>query len=419
MNFSLSQRIINNITNEKKLQQTINAKKSVYCGFDPTAPFIHLGNYIQLLNLKKISKSGLKPIVVIGDATGQIGDPSGKSEERNLIDKNTIIKNTKNIKQIIEKILPNATVLFNASWTKEYSFLDFSRKFGKYISISYMLEKEQIRTRLSIDSGKNKGISFTEFSYMLLQAHDFYYLYRNHNCSVQIGGSDQWGNITAGIELIRKIEEDESDACGITFNLLTKEDGTKLGKTEKGTLFIDINEKIPFKMYQYFINQKDSDLETLFLFLTEYSEDNIHKAIKKHFEEPWKRRGQKELCAEVFKNLFSEEQFFLCEKISNKLFKNNFESLSTKDIEAICGTLNVIKINPNCNFVDTLATINTIKSKTEARRLLSAGAIKINGKKVLETDVLSVTQILLKKRFLFVQKGKKDVFLFDVSEKNT
>ncbi|MGH1411833.1 MAG: tyrosine--tRNA ligase [Mycoplasma sp.] len=393
--------IIKDITNVEKLEESIKEHKGIYCGFDPTAESLHLGNYVQIVALKWFAKAGLKPIIVLGGATGMIGDPSGKKVERKLLSSEDVLKNEAKIRKQVENLVcSNVEIINNKKFYENLTFIDFLREAGKYANVSNMIAKDQIKKRI------DEGISYTEFSYMMLQGWDFYQLYQNNNCTVQIGGSDQWGNITFGVELIRKIISKDNLACGLTFNLLTKTDGTKFGKTETGTIWLDQNMTNSYELYQFFLNQEDDMLEKLFYSLTLKSNDEIKEILKDHFLKPELRKGQKELSYTIITDLHGKNELEEVLDVSRNLFENDFSNLSTDSWQALYKNLRGKEINTN-NLMDILL-IDICKSKREARELISNGSLTFNGQKITNENF----EVVFKNEYLLIKKGKRSFFIY-------
>ena len=399
--------LINSITNEDKLKQFIDSKEAAaYVGFDPSAASLHLGNYVMIMVVKRLNQCGVKAYALVGGATGMIGDPSGKSSERVLLDENTILKNKQAIVDQLRKYA-SPYILDNYDHFKDMNFLTFLRDVGKYVNVNYLLEKEIIKNRL-----ETTGISYTEFSYNLIQSYDFYKLYNELNIHMQIGGSDQWGNITAGIEMIRKIDGDDNSAVGMTINLLTNSEGKKFGKSEKGAIFLDKNLTSPYEMYQYLINQPDSEVIKLLKVFTLLSREEIENIEKQHLENPAKRIAQSELAKTVVSDIHGVDELNNVIDISNKLFKGDISSLSADSLkQALNNVPSSTLPNENYNVVDFLVTSQIIPSKTKARELVQEGAISINGIKIDSLEMTINQSNSYNDEFTVVRKGKKNYFI--------
>ncbi|WP_368486738.1 tyrosine--tRNA ligase [Spiroplasma sp. DGKH1] len=394
--------LLKQVTNEEKLLKSQELQKGVYCGFDPTGDSLHVGHLIQIILLERFAKCGFKPIAIIGGGTGMIGDPSGKKAERVLLNNATVLHNVESIKQQVEKLIPNVQIVNNGEWLNNISLIDFLRDVGKDFNISYLLNKENIASRIE------SGLSYTEFSYTLLQAYDFYQLYEKYDCTVQTGGSDQWGNITSGTDYIRKQLGEDNLACGLTMNLLTKADGTKFGKTESGAVWLDPEKTSPYEFYQFFYNQEDIETFKLLKFLTFLSEAEIKQLEQDHLKEPFKRLGQKKLAEELTLFVHGKDELARAIKISTALFNGNLHELSLSELESIQHSLPHYQLeSPSHNLLDLLVASEVVSSKREGREFLSQNAITINGQVVNdETKVLAPADFLHNK-FLIIRRGKR------------
>ncbi|WP_027334046.1 tyrosine--tRNA ligase [Mycoplasma elephantis] len=384
----------------------------VYIGFDPTAESLHLGNYIQITILKRFAQYGFKPYAILGGATGMIGDPSFKNTERVLLDNETIQKNKQKIKKQLE--LYGLDVIDNYSWYKDMSIIDFLRNIGKMINISYLLAKDSIKTRIE------KGLSFTEFTYSLLQGYDFTHLYKTKNIYMQLGGSDQWGNITTGLEMLNKIYNNNHKGCVITTNLLTDENGNKIGKSQGGGgLWIDKNLCSPFHIYQYLLNIQDSKVESFLKWLTFIPVDEIDSIIRKSMNEPSLRYAQKMLAFEVVKDLHGEKEAIKAQKITEALFVNNKDifNLSDKDFEQLRGSLPFYTIQKNSTIQDALLETKIVSSKRELNEFFRDKTILINNKNVENLQKM-IDFSEFNNRFIIVKKGKKKYFILENKTNN-
>ncbi|MFP4025677.1 MAG: tyrosine--tRNA ligase [Thiohalospira sp.] len=395
-----------------------------YVGIDPTANSLHIGHLVSVMMLKHFQAAGHKPLVLVGGATGMIGDPSGKSQERNLLDEKTLRYNQDCLKKQLEKLLDftpdkknNAEMVNNYDWMKEYTFLEFIRDIGKHITVNYMMAKDSVKKRIGEES--KTGMSFTEFSYQLVQGTDFWHLYKTKKCKLQMGGSDQWGNITTGTELIRRKEGGE--AFALTCPLITKADGNKFGKTEEGNVWLDPDLTSPYKFYQFWLNVSDEDAEKYIKIFTMLSKDEIDSLIEKHREEPHLRSLQQRLAKEVTVMVHSEEDYKTAvaaskilfgkattdelKNLDEKTFLSVFEGVPMFDIERA-------KIDSGVNVLDLLAVETQVfPSKGELRRLIKGGGVSMNKEKI-ENDEISVTaERLLNDKYILIQKGKKNYFL--------
>lgn len=399
--------VINNITNEDKAKEFLNHKDwSLYIGFDPSFKSLHLGNYLMLVTLKRFINAGFKPFAIIGGATGQIGDPSGKKSERILQSKDVIESNAECIQKQITKILKDIKIINNFDFYKNLYFLDFLRDTGKYINVNYLLEKEIISKRLEA------GISYAEFSYNLIQANDFLQLYNNYNVVLQLGGSDQWGNITTGIELIRKKVGDNNNAFGMTLNLLTKADGTKFGKSESGAIYLDPQITHPYSMYQFLINQSDADVYKLLMSLTFLSIDEINQIMEKHNLDKAQRLAQKTLAKEIVSDIHGAEACKKCMEISAAFFNNKIEVLNHEDLLAVLNNMPSFKTNKDSyKIIDLLVDAKIVASKSQARTLISSNGIYLNNKLVNDLNLVVAKSSAINKQFSYIRKGKKNYFL--------
>lgn len=395
---------------------------SAYIGFDPTADSLHIGSLVPILLLKHLQICGHKPYALVGGATGMVGDPSGKSEERNLLSEDVLNHNVRGVQKQLEKYLdfdtskPNAAeIVNNYDWFKNFSFLNFIRDVGKHITVNYMMSKDSVKKRLEGDT----GMSFTEFTYQLVQGYDFYYLNLHKNCKLQMGGSDQWGNIVTGTELIRR--KGGGDAFAFTCPLITKADGGKFGKTEKGNIWLDAEKTTPYQFYQFWLNSSDEDAEKWIKIFTLLPKEEVFSIIATHKEDAGKRFLQKRLAEEVTKFVHGETELNNAIETTQKLFANQTataESLSIEDLESLEGIVkldfSLNKLNAGIDIVSFLAETNTLPSKGEARKMVQNGGIQINRKKVDDLQMLITVDMLLHNKYLLVQKGKKNYYLIEL-----
>ncbi|MBX3238551.1 MAG: tyrosine--tRNA ligase [Chitinophagaceae bacterium] len=394
-----------------------------YIGFDPTADSLHIGSLVPILLLVHLQKAGHKPIALIGGATGMIGDPSGKSEERNLLTPEQLDINVTGIRQQLEKHLdfdpgkPNAAELVNNfDWFKNISFIDFLRDAGKHITVNYMMAKDSVKKRFQGDV----GISYTEFAYQLMQGYDFYLLYRDKNCKLQMGGSDQWGNITTGTEFIRR--KSGGEAFAFTCPLITKADGGKFGKTEKGNIWLNAERTSPYQFYQFWLNASDEDAAKWIKIFTFLSPEAIESLVSRHNQNPSERILQKALAREVTTFVHGEEEFHKAVEQTQKLFSQQdapAESLSVEDLESLEGVKKFDfprqKIEDGLDIISFLAESGTFPSKGEARKMVQNGGVSVNRKKVSDTGQRISASDLLHDQYVLVQKGKKNYFLVQVN----
>ncbi len=406
---------------EEQLQKEMT---SAYVGIDPTADSLHIGHLVSVMMLKHFQRAGHRPIALVGGATGMIGDPSMKSAERNLLDETTLRHNQDSIKKQLAKFLdfdsdaPNAAKLVNNyDWMKEYSFLHFIRDIGKHITVNYMMAKDSVKKRLSSES--SVGMSFTEFSYQLLQGYDFLYLYKHENCRLQMGGSDQWGNITTGTELIRRKEGGE--AYALTCPLITKADGGKFGKTESGNVWLDRRYTSPYKFYQFWLNVSDADAARYIKIFTALPQEEVEALIQEQEAAPHLRPLQKRLAKEVTTMVHSIEDYEAAVEASNILFGNSTsEALKKLDEETLLAVFEGVpqfeisrdEIVEGVKAVDLLTEkASVFPSKGEMKKLVQSGGVSINKEKLVAFDEMIYAGHLLDGKYLLVQKGKKNYFL--------
>jgi len=400
---------------------------TTYVGIDPTADSLHIGHMVAVMMLKRMQIAGHRPIALVGGATGMIGDPSGKSQERNLLDEPTLRQNQEALKKQISRFLDfdteasnKALMVNNYDWMKEYSFLDFIRDIGKHITVNYMMAKDSVKKRLGADS--KSGMSFTEFTYQLVQGYDFQVLYRDYHCKLQMGGSDQWGNIVTGTELIRRIERGE--AFALTWPLITKSDGGKFGKTEEGNVWLDPVRTSPYKFYQFWLNVSDEDAEKYLKIFTMLNREAIDLLVNEHAGLPHIRVMQKKLAEEVTVMVHSREEYEMAVEASGILFgKGTTESLSKIREDVF---LSVFEGVPQFEIHSTEADWDVLEllavdtevfaSKGEARRMVAGGGVSINKQKLSGPDQRITPNDFINNKYLLVQKGKKNYYLIRVKE---
>lgn len=402
---------------EEQLNKEVTAG---YIGFDPTSDSLHIGSLVPILLLVHLQKAGHKPVALVGGATGMVGDPSGKSQERNLLDETTLNHNLAGVKKQLEKFLDfspdranRAEMVNNYDWFRNMSFLTFIRDVGKHITVNYMSAKDSVKKRLD---GEN-GMSFTEFTYQLVQGYDFYWLYTNKNCKLQMGGSDQWGNITTGTELIRR--KDGGEAFAFTCPLLTKSDGGKFGKTEKGNVWLDPDKTTPYQFYQFWLNAADTDAEKWIRIFTFLTQDEIAALQNQHQLDPGARLLQKTLAQHVTTFVHGEEGYRKALADTEKMFASASapaESLSEEDLQSLEGVerFSYASASLGVDVVSFLAESGIMASKGEARKLIQGGGISINRRKVEDVKVVIDASLLLHGKYLLVQKGKKNYYLVTV-----
>jgi tyrosyl-tRNA synthetase len=403
-------------------EQLVKEPTAGYIGFDPTADSLHIGHLTQIMTLLHFQKAGHKPLALIGGATGMVGDPSGKSAERNLLSEDVLQHNVECVRKQLEKFLDfsgsnAAEMVNNYDWFKDFRFLDFIRDIGKHITVNYMMSKDSVQKRLET------GLSFTEFTYQLVQGYDFYWLNKHKNCKVQMGGSDQWGNIVTGTELIRR--KSDSDAYAVTTKLITKADGTKFGKTEGGNVWLDTKRTSPYKFYQYWLNVSDEDAQNFIRIFTQFSREEIDALAAEHQQAAHLRKLQQVLAKDITIRVHSLAEYEKAVAASNILFGNSTtEELQNLDEETLLSVfegvpqVNISKSTyENCGtVVDLLSTVSKniiFPSKGEARKMVQAGGVSINKQKL--TDVNAKPEFkLLQERYLLAQKGKKSYYLMVV-----
>ena len=405
-------------------EKVLNEKSTAgYIGFDPTADSLHIGSLVQIVILMHFQRAGHQPIALVGGATGMIGDPSGKSQERNLLDNATLDKNINGIKNQLSRFLDfdqssqNAAKLVNNfDWMSKFSLIEFVRDVGKHLSVNYMMSKDSVKKRLGSDA--KEGMSFTEFSYQLIQGYDFLHLYQHHNCLLQMGGSDQWGNITTGTELVRR--KAGGKAYAITCPLITKADGTKFGKTEGGNVWLDKTKTSPYKFYQYWLNTSDEDAERYIKIFTFLEEEEILSLIISHKEMPHQRQLQRTLADQVTRMVHSEEERKLAVQASEILF-GKATSAALKDLDEATfldvfegvpqANLDKVMLEKGISAIDLLATsTGFLTSNGEARRALKENSIAVNKEKINDTYQAKVSDLICD-RYLLLQRGKKNYFL--------
>ncbi|HLF50736.1 tyrosine--tRNA ligase [Flavobacterium sp.] len=408
-------------------EQLLKEMTVTYIGFDPTSDSLHIGSLVPIILLVHLEKYGHKPIALVGGATGMIGDPSGKSDERNLLDEATLDKNVAGIKRVLSRFLDfnstavNAPILVNNyDWMKTFSFIDFVREVGKRITVNYMMAKESVKKRIS---GEGEGMSFTEFTYQLIQGYDFYHLHKHYNCLLQMGGSDQWGNITTGTELVRRMNHEGAKAYAMTCPLITKADGSKFGKSEGGNIWLDADKTSVYKFYQFWLNTTDVDAEKYIKIFTFLDKDAIDALIAEHHVAPHVRVLQRKLTEELTTFVHSKEDLEKAIKASNILFGN----ATAEDLKQLDETtfLEVFEGVPQAeiakedieNGIDIVTVLNEksgfLKSNGEARRALAENSIAVNKEKVTEEFVLS-TKDLINNQFVLLQRGKKNYFVLRI-----
>ena len=407
---------------EEKLME---GPQAAYVGIDPTADSLHIGHLVSVMILKHFQNCGHKPYALVGGATGMIGDPSMKSAERNLLDEETLAHNVACLKAQLARFLdfesdaPNkAELVNNYDWMKDYSFINFIRDIGKHITVNYMMAKDSVKKRLQRDS--SEGMSFTEFSYQLMQGYDFYWLWKNKGCILQLGGSDQWGNITTGTELIRRI--DGGEAFALTCPLIRKADGTKFGKTEKGNIWLDAERTSPYEFYQFWLNVADDDAERYIKIFTMLDRETIEALIEEHRQDPGQRKLQKVLAKEVTIMVHGQEAYDNAIAASQLLFGNVsaevFRSMDERTVREVFANVPSFEVKADefpCNVLDLLAVKTAVfPSKGEARKMVQGGGVSLNKGKVGDINAEVTAADIINGHYILAQKGKKNYFIINI-----
>lgn len=404
--------LIHQTTDEANLRSLLNKPSSVYAGFDPTADSLHVGSLLPLIMLRRFQQAGHRPIALVGGATGMIGDPSGKSDERQLLSKDLLAKNVEGLRTQMRHFLdfdgPNSAILVNNyDWMQSFTFLDFLRDVGKNFPINVMLTKDSVKSRLE---RTDTGLSYTEFSYMLLQAYDFVYLAKNHDCKLQIGGSDQWGNITAGIDLGRRMLSQQ--LYGLTCPLLTTSDGRKMGKTEKGAVWLSADRTSPYEFYQYMINIPDTDVLMALRFLSDVQKEEFESLSASLRDKPQERLAQKRLAESLTKLVHGESGLQSAERASRTLFGAEIESLSDVELNTIFADVPSVELDrarlvEGIGIIDALCAAGLSGSKSEARRSITEGSAYVNNRRVSGIDTILTEKDLASETVVVLRKGKK------------
>lgn len=401
--------LINAFSNEEEVKKLLDKPTTIYCGFDPSASSMHLGNFVMISMLMRLQRAGHRIIAVVGGATGMIGDPSGKSKERNLLDKESLANNTACIKAQLERFIDltdpkKGIIVNNYDWISKLSVLDYLRDYGKFFPVNYMLAKDIVAKRLE------SGVSYTEFSYMILQSIDFLHLFKEERCKIQIGGGDQWGNLTSGLELIRKTQGNETEAGCFTVPLLLDSQGKKFGKSEGGALYLDAKLVSPYKLYQYFINASDDDAARYLKIFSFKSIPEIEAIIKEHYENLGARVAQKALAYEVVSIIHGEAKAKEAIEMSQALFTGNVKNLSKESILELLGDLQV-EVNGDMLLEDLLIFIKAASSKREAREFVKGNAVSLNGDKVTDPTKMITKADAMYGEYIVVKRGKKNYYL--------
>ena len=404
--------LIKDVTDEESLRERLKSPITCYCGFDPTADSCHIGHLQQVILLRRYQKAGHRPIVLVGGATGMIGDPRMTSE-RKLLSLDDVKHNAECLKQQLSHFVDfegdnKAILANNYDWISQLSVIDFLRDYGKCFNVSYMIAKDTVASRLE------RGISYTEFSYMILQAMDFLHLYRTYNCQLQIGGSDQWGNLTCGVELVRKLEGENAKVYGVTSPLITKSDGTKFGKSEGKNVWLDPKKSSPYEFYQFFVNVADSDIANMLKRLSMKSVDEIKQLIYKSETQPHLREAQKALAMELTEIVHGKEGLQSALRITDALFKGNIADLTADEISQAFKDAEKTTVSENTSLIDALLQGKVCSSKREAREFITSGSISINGTKCQQIDKVLTLQDTLDGKTIVIRKGKKNYSIFNI-----
>ncbi|HBF68902.1 MAG TPA: tyrosine--tRNA ligase [Firmicutes bacterium] len=401
--------LIKDFSNEEEVRKLLDEPQTIYCGFDPSASSMHLGNFVMISMLMRLQRAGHRIIALVGGGTGMIGDPSGKSKERNLLNADSVGKNTAAIKEQLERFIDlthpeKGMIVNNYDWLSKLNLLDYLRDYGKYFPINYMLSKDIVASRLQ------SGISYTEFSYTILQSIDFLHLFLNENCKIQIGGGDQWGNLTSGLELIRKTQGVDTKAGCFTVPLLLDSQGKKFGKSEGGALYLDPKLVSPYKLYQFLFNSGDDDAARYLKIFSFKSIEEIESIIKDHYEHLGQRIAQKALAYEVTSIIHGEDKAKEAVNMSSALFSGDIKSLSKENIIELLGNMEV-NVSEGLLLEDLLIAIKAASSKREAREFIKGNSVSINGDKVNDLEKHITKEDALFNEFVIVKRGKKNYYL--------
>lgn len=383
---------------EAKLNKT---QMTFYLGADPTADSLHVGHLLAYMVARRLMEGGHQPILLIGGGTGLVGDPSFKKSERQLLSIEESLKNAEGLTKQVKRLLPNALIVNNYDWISKLNAIEFLRDVGKHFNVAYMMNKDSVKSRI------DQGISFTEFAYQILQAWDFEHLFKNYQCQLQIGGQDQWGNITAGLELIRKIHTIEAEAYGLTFPLVTKADGTKFGKSESGSVWLDKERTSPYEFYQYWINTADDDVIMRlkqFTFLSRKEIEDLEVEVKTH---PEQRTAQRMLAEQLTETVHGKTELKKAVHVTEALFSGEIKDLTAEEIEMGFKHLPSHEIDVDTELIDSLIALKLVKSRREAREMISNGAVSVNGEKVTDIDFMIKKSAAFGQRYTVIRKGKK------------
>lgn len=404
--------LIKDTTDAKILKELLDKKATLYCGFDPTAPSLHIGHLVPVIMLSRFQKAGHRIVALVGGGTGLIGDPSGRSSARQLLTLENALENAEGIKSQLSRFLDfsdtKKTVLINNyEWLKDINVITFLRDYGRHFPVNYMLAKDTVASRLET------GISFTEFSYMIIQSIDFYNLYKRENCRIQLGGSDQWGNITSGVELIRRITGD-TETVGITMPLITKSDGTKFGKSAGGALWLDKEKTSPYAIYQYFLNSADADVIHYLKVFTFLTKEEIYELEQEVRENPQNRVAQKKLAYELVKTIHGVAAAEEAVKMSQVLFSGKIAELSAEQLLVCLNGVPSIDLSDDKTLVDVLVEVKAASSKREAREFIKNGSVVINGEKKTDLEYILGKKDAIDEKVIVIRRGKKNYYMVRV-----
>ena len=398
--------LLDNFSDEERIKKLFDTPQTVYCGFDPSAKSLQLGNFIMINILQRLQKAGHRVIAMLGGATGMIGDPSGKKSERKFLTPDQVMENAECIRNQLSKYIDTSDpekglIINNYDWWSKTNVLSYLRDYGKNFQIGYMLAKDIVRSRLEV------GISYAEFSYMILQAGDFDHLYQDYHCTMQFGGGDQWGNLTTALDFVKKKEGSDCGAEVFSFKLITDSQGKKFGKSESGALYLDPTMTTPYHIYQYFMNVSDADVLKYLYIFDDRPVEEIDEIYRKHLEHPELRFGQKELSRVIVTKLHGEEVAAECEKMSVALFTDSFTGLSEQGLRDLTEGLVVLPCESEISLLDALINTKLASSKREAREFISNGAVKVNGEKINDLSFVIRKENSLQGGYIFLKRGKK------------
>lgn len=398
--------LLDNFSDEERVKKLFDTPQTVYCGFDPSAKSLQLGNFIMINILQRLQKAGHRVIAMLGGATGMIGDPSGKKSERKFLTPDQVMENAECIRNQLAKYIDTSDpekglIINNYDWWSKTNVLSYLRDYGKNFQIGYMLAKDIVRSRLEV------GISYAEFSYMILQAGDFDHLYQDYHCTMQFGGGDQWGNLTTALDFVKKKEGSDCGAEVFSFKLITDSQGKKFGKSESGALYLDPTMTTPYHIYQYFMNVSDADVLKYLYIFDDRPVEEIDEIYRKHLEHPELRFGQKELSRVIVTKLHGEEVAAECDKMSVALFTDSFTGLSEQGLRDLTEGLVVLPCESEISLLDALINTKLASSKREAREFISNGAVKVNGEKINDISFVIRKENSLQGGYIFLKRGKK------------